>query len=200
MILLSAMVAGAFAGLGRAWARKRALRSITLRWGWVVAAAFFLQVLVFQVPFIGSKVPVWLAAFALPASLIALLAFAWLNIRKPGLWALALGLAMNLAVITLNGGLMPITPDTVERISSRQNGAEWQIGERFGTSKDIVRRDEDTRLGFLSDRLTLPIWIPYQAAFSIGDVFIALGAFLFLWSLGANNFTEKSFSKKENST
>jgi hypothetical protein len=53
-----------------------------------------------------------------------------------------------------------------------------------GTSKDKVISVSDIRLWQLSDRFLFPTWFPIQVAFSIGDVFIALGAFWFFWSLG----------------
>jgi hypothetical protein len=37
---------------------------------------------------------------------------------------------------------------------------------------------------FLSDYYTLPDWLHYPVAFSLGDVLIAVGAFWLLWSLG----------------
>jgi hypothetical protein len=40
-----------------------------------------------------------------------------------------------------------------------------------------------TVLGLLADRFVLPAWIPYRAAFSVGDGFIVVGALAFLWAL-----------------
>jgi len=37
---------------------------------------------------------------------------------------------------------------------------------------------------FLSDRFMLPGWLQYPVAFSLGDVFIALGIVWLLWTLG----------------
>jgi lipoprotein signal peptidase len=41
-----------------------------------------------------------------------------------------------------------------------------------------------TRFWFFSDRFVLPEWMKYHVAFSLGDVFIALGVVWLLWTLG----------------
>ena len=54
-------------------------------------------------------------------------------------------------------------------------------GERIGWN--VVLPVSSTRLWWLSDHLLMPAWSPYRKALSIGDLFIAGGAFWFLWSL-----------------
>jgi hypothetical protein len=95
-----------------------------------------------------------------------------------------LAFLLNLTVIGLNGGLMPISPGTVKLLAPNAPEGSWQVGERLGTTKDIVLPIEEMKLGLLSDRFLLPDWVPYHVAFSLGDLFIALGAFWFLWSFG----------------
>ena len=77
---------------------------------------------------------------------------------------------LNLFVILLNGGMMPISPETIQHLYPNASPGAWQIGQRLGVGKDIVLTISETRLWFLSDRFTLPDWIPYRVAFSLGDV------------------------------
>jgi len=113
-----------------------------------------------------------------------LLVFCWANRERAGFWALGLGLLLNFLVISLNGGLMPISPETLERRSPNAPAGSWQLGERLGHDKDIVLLESETRLRWLSDRFVTPAQFPYHVAFSVGDVLIAFGAFLLLWSMG----------------
>ena len=182
MVLLVAVVAGLLAGLARARYGRRPLRVPNLRLVWLALVAFLPQWLAFYLS-IGSRSPAdGLAAAALVGSQVALLIFAWLNRKQPGFWALALGLALNLLVITLNGGLMPISPETAGRLLLNASPDIVQIGHRLG--KDIVLPPAATRLEWLADRFLLPTWLPYRVAFSLGDVLIAWGALWLLWTMG----------------
>lgn len=132
------------------------------------------------------------AATALISSQGLLLLFAWLNRRQNAFWVLGTGLLLNLLVIVLNGGLMPTSPETLAKLRQDSSVAPWPIGSRVGGSKDVLLPTAKMRLPWLSDRFLLPAWFPFQAAFSLGDILIALGAFWFLWKSGGSKFSKTS--------
>lgn len=86
---------------------------------------------------------------------------------------------------------MPISPGIVRRILPDLPSDFPLVGRRLGLSKDWIYADHDIRLPWLSDRFTLPDWIPYRVAFSFGDILIALGAMWLLWSLSDPENKEK---------
>ena len=120
---------------------------------------------------------IWLV---LVAVLPQLLIFIWFNRDRVGIKILGLGLALNLLVITLNKGLMPIAPETVLALYPEIPLSAWQIGSRPGMSKNILLLAGDTRLAWLSDSILLPEWFPWTRALSPGDLFIVLGVFWLL--------------------
>jgi hypothetical protein len=183
MILLPAIVAGLLAGLAWAKYRNEHLRSPDLRLVWLVPIAFLPQWLAFNLPVTRRLTTDNLAAAALVSSQALLLVFAWYNRKQPGFWALGAGLALNLTVIALNGGLMPVSPGVVAELLPDTPADDWQVSERVGWN--IVLPVTDMRLWWLSDHLLLPAWFPYRKALSVGDLLIAAGAFWYLSALGA---------------
>jgi hypothetical protein len=77
---------------------------------------------------------------------------------------------------------MPISPATLATIHGAQT--EAAVGSRAFGSKNIVLPVEETRLEWLGDRFTVPDRWPIQFAFSLGDIFLAIGAFWMLWNGG----------------
>jgi hypothetical protein len=193
MILLVAVALGLAAGLARAWRGKRPYQPYDLKYPWLVLVGFVPQFLAFNFHPTQTLVSQW-ATVALVSSQFLLLAFALVNLRKPPFWALGLGLLSNFIVIILNGGLMPIQPEVVQKLIPGRSIGLWAVGERLLMTKDFVLPLADTRLWFLDDRFILPSWINYSVAFSIGDIFIAIGAFWLLWSLGGPNKLQKEIS------
>jgi hypothetical protein len=181
MILLAAVLVGALAGFAIARLRRRSWMVPSLRGLWLIAAASILQIIIAYLPTSRSWLPDEVAALALVLSLILLLVFCWLNRRVKGVWLLASGLTMNLLVICLNGGFMPISPDTASRIFPPDVMAKFQSGDRF-SYKDILLDPGQTRLGWLADIFLPPRSFPYQFAFSVGDLLVAGGV---VWLLVA---------------
>lgn len=179
-LLVLIVCVAALAILGHSWLTGRTLRKVDFRMWGLVPAAVIPQLLAFYVPATRVWLPDLLAPVILVWSQLVLLGFVLLNSRRPGMPFLGLGLAMNFVVILANGGMMPLTPQTASRISSIDT---WAAGARFGPGKSVVVPTQTTTLGSLSDRIMLPEWFPYQAAYSLGDVFILAGALVLLWAI-----------------
>ena len=120
----------------------------------------------------------------LVTSQIPLLIFVLINRTQSGFVLLGMGLLSNFLVISLNGGMMPISPETAAELVEPGMTVNLQTGQRAGYTKDMVTPVEETKLVFLSDRFTFPEWFPYRSAFSFGDILISLGTFWLLWRLG----------------
>ncbi len=196
MILVVAVFIGLAAGVIRARVTKRPYQPQSLKFIWLVVGALAAQWIVFGFHPTRTVIPDAYASFILVLSQFLLLVFAWANRRLPGFWLLGAGLILNLAVILLNGGWMPISPDTVRWLAPDAAPDAWQIGERLAYGKDKVLLVETTRLWILSDHLRTPDWFSYRVAFSAGDLVIAAGAVWLLWSIGGPKRSIESTGKQ----
>ncbi len=180
MILVLAIAAGWLSGLVRSWIVRKPYRVPELSRVWLVLVAVVPQLLIFQIPYTAGWFSDTWASTVLVISQLVLLGFVWSNRDLIGFRILGLGLILNLLVIILNGGLMPLAPETARALYPEVPQSVWQIGSRPGMSKNILLLDEDTRLAWLSDSILLPEWFPWTRALSPGDLLIALGVFWLL--------------------
>ncbi len=183
MILTLAIVIGLIATLIRSRLTNRTLKLPKFRLEWLVFVSVIPQILTFFIPAVGQQIPESAVPVIQITSMAGLLVFSGVNILQPGFWLLGLGLLSNFLVIVFNGGWMPILPETLHRMVPNKPIEIWEVGTRLGLTKDRIFTHENVHLVFLSDRFTLPQWIPYKVAFSIGDIFISIGVVVLLWSL-----------------
>jgi hypothetical protein len=179
MILLSAIALGLPVGLVAARVQQRPYLTPNLAHVWLVFAAVLPQLAILYLPDVRRQIPDEMTGILLAVSNALLIAFAWLNRKLPGLSLMLLGAALNFTVMAANRGFMPISPQTASRLAPQSMLQDIAAGTRFGL-KDILLQPEHTRFEWLADRFLPPAWFPYQVAFSLGDVFLALGVFCLL--------------------
>jgi hypothetical protein len=184
VILLSSILIGLPAAWFRAKLKRRNLQIPEFNWELLVLVGFLPQFFAFFFHPTQKVIPDNFAAIVLVSSQVILLVFVLANYRLPGFWSLGLGLLLNFVVITANGGLMPISPEVLDQLVPDALISDWEVGTRYGMGKDVILPISKTRCWWLSDRLLLPAWLPYSVAFSIGDIFLAVGAFLLIWAQG----------------
>jgi hypothetical protein len=170
MLLLYFIAAGVVLGVALG-GRVSALGEVRIRWWPVALAGLGFQVLLFGPPvaeMVGHAGPPLYVA-----SSLAVMAALLRNLRQPGFALIAVGAALNLAVIAANGGQMPASPEAWALLT----GVAQVPVEHFSNS---VLISPNTQLAFLGDLFVLPKPIPFANVFSIGDVVIGLGGAMFV--------------------
>ncbi|MEX1006875.1 MAG: DUF5317 family protein [Acidimicrobiia bacterium] len=153
-VLVVAVTKGSFQRMGR----------IHLNALWLLLVALIIQVALELVDFPKERIDdVGLAILLM--SYVLIFAFCFLNRRRSGMFIVAIGVALNVLAIALNGG-MPTKDDVKER-----DGGEAHVPiERTVKHKP---RESDDKLPFLGDVITAP-GVPNQQ-FSVGDIVIGIG-------------------------
>jgi hypothetical protein len=184
VILIWGIVLGLLSGFLRAARKDHAYHAPQIHGIAIVFVAFLPQFLVFSVPLTRENVSTRIVSTALVLSQLLLLVFVSLNRRYLAFWIMGAGLLMNLVAILANGGLMPISLETLHRLVPSVPAETWTAGARLGYTKDIILAATDIRLSWLVDRFVVPDWYPQRVAFSLGDVLVASGAFWLFWQAG----------------
>jgi Family of unknown function (DUF5317) len=130
------------------------------------------------VPTLEGQLDHWLAVGLLAASYAVLLVFVAVNIRLPGFPVVAAGFALNLLVISLNGG-MPVS-DSALRSAYGSGYAEMRrdLVEHGGAKHHLA--GPDVVLRPLTD--VIPVGRPVHLVLSVGDLLFYVGV---VWLLAA---------------
>lgn len=140
------------------------LRFVGVPW---LVGVLLVQVLILAVVPDGTPV---LLGIVYGATFLAAGAFFWANRRVPGLGLLALGGALNAIAVLSNGGVMPARPGALEA------AGRPVVEEEFRNSAAV----SDPNLPWLGDYFAIPDGWPLSNVFSVGDVVLAIGAFVLL--------------------
>lgn len=161
MFILYAVAIGLVIGL-LLGGRPSRLGEIKFRWWPLVFAGFLVQVVLFQDAIaerVGSLGPILYVGSTLMV-VIAVLR----NLDVPGIPLVALGAACNLAAILANGGFMPASP-----------GAMAALGRADPVIYSNSAVLAHPMLEPLTDIFALPMWLPFNNIFSVGDAILAIG-------------------------
>ena len=149
-----------------------------LRYVQFVFLAVFIQVLIFS-PILGYNPTVHrIGPYIHIVTLIIPLCVMLMNLQIPGMKVIIAGAALNLIVITANGGYMPISESAL-RIAGQEE--EMLHHKPNQDSEDYVLANSrlsagEANLLFLGDVIPVPKELPIAGVISIGDVVLAAGA------------------------
>jgi hypothetical protein len=115
----------------------------------------------------------------------------YFNIGQLSFKLIMIGTLLNFIVIMLNGGQMPVSPDAMLKAGLAEDLKAIMNSEAI-THTVIVK---NTVLKFLGDVFVLPKPYPRPKVFSLGDVFMAVGVFIYLQEIMV-----KKSTKNENKT
>ena len=163
------LLVGALLGLVAGLLTGGSLRNLVhrrLRWPLLVIGAFLVKELLVRTP-LGDS-PAAPAIFA--GSLALLIAWTiWHHAELPGIWLVAAGMSLNLLVVLVNGGHMPVVPE-----ASHLGPAKLR---EQGVWAEYALMGPDTRLSWLGDWIFLPRPLSrlFPQAYSPGDMVALVG-------------------------
>jgi len=195
MILAASVVAAVLIGLVRGGDLRR-LGQLPLQWTAVAVVAFGAQIYLIYFPEAVGQGIASPRVILLILSYLLLLAVAWKNRRLPGVWVMGIGFIANFAVMLLNGGYMPITPEALAQVGHSRNVQSLEMGARVMATKDIVLPRDMTVAWWLADVFVLPPPFPIPSVFSPGDALIAIGACWLLQAAMCHDDRNPQFSNK----
>lgn len=134
------------------------LARLRFRWPWVLFAAVLVREAVLLTPLNRVSGAQYLYLLALATIVVWTVAHIG---RLPGVWLITAGAALNLVVIAVNGGRMPVASEFAAALT-----------RHGGTLGQYTVMSSSTHLNLVADWIYLN---PVPEAYSPGDVLVALG-------------------------
>lgn len=175
--LIAFLVGLCLRGTWRGW------QAPTLTWWPFAAGALAVQLLLFSPPLNAQPWVIAAGPWIWVASMVAVVVVLVRNglrseRRSRPLLVAALGVGLNVVVVTANGGYMPQSPEA--RALAKPRAAALETG---AVLQNVRPMTADTRLPWLGDVIPQPSWLPFASVVSFGDVLLSAG--LALWAYAA---------------
>ncbi len=152
-----------------------------LEWWWLLLAAFAVELVLYNPPVDRQTwafaIGPWLWVLTKFAMLAVLARNAYIDRRASVAWTIMLiGIGLNTLAIVANDGHMP---------QSAQAAFAALGGSHLDPSRlqNVALMTVDSRLPWLCDVIPEPVWLPRANVVSIGDVSLASGAALWVYSI-----------------
>ncbi len=174
--LISSIVIGKIRGL-----KIRTLENVHLHKWWLVFISFLLEAISslilrndiepFNIFIKNNYFYIHLLVY------ILLFAFIISNLSYKSFYIILLGSILNFSVIMANKGFMPVSTTMAESMGFEKTIELLETGRIAG---HMIMFKASTPLWILGDIINIPPPYPFPQSISIGDLFISLGAFLFI--------------------
>jgi hypothetical protein len=174
LLVVAVIVGGILVGLGLGGSLRN-IAEVRLRWWPLAVAGLVLQLI--PVPSRPGQLDHWAAVGLLIGSYVVLLIFVAANLRLPGFPLIAVGFALNVLVIGLNGG-MPVKDQALRQAAGSRYERSRQVLLQKGGLKHHLATPDDVLVP-LSD--VIGIGGPVRNVFSPGDLLSYAGV---AWALG----------------
>lgn len=170
-MLTSSVLLGVVVGLLRGGSLK-GLAALRVRLWWVLLLAFLAKFLLVKAGAGGVSWAGVLEPYVNSGVYAASLSVLLLNSSLPWLKLILVGTLLNMAVVMLNGGRMPVSEEALASLG------KYHSIEALRQGLDVTHTfmDASTVAGFLGDWITVPI--PLPSVVSVGDLVVSLGAVL----------------------
>jgi len=146
------------------------IAAVQLRWLPLVIAGFVLQLLIFT-PFVHSPLVAFATVPIYVLSMFLLVIWVAANWHIPGMALIAFGLALNVIAISVNGGHMPVSPESARFAGTIDN----YINDGALVANNSIATQDNVRFWLLTDIIAIPKQVPFANVISIGDVLLTIG-------------------------
>jgi F0F1-type ATP synthase assembly protein I len=171
-----ALIAGVIVGFLRGGTLDR-LTKVPFKFIYLLIVAFVIQIGL-SLASHWLNIPHIVGYLLILFSYLLIISGLFLNRKDLFIQIILVGIFLNFLVIAVNGG-MPISAKSAKLIGINQKTFSRTL------KKDYIRQatsSSKTDLFFLGEIIPLPLPYPFPSVYSVGDILISLGLFLYLQS------------------